>query len=337
MSHEIEARPPSELEAWLEAFLRDPGFLEAYPYSAAILAKLTPVADPSVGRMAVSLYDGRFFLHLNVESFLAEPQFLRGVLLHEVHHVVLGHLTHPKFAEVEEPELMDLAVEMSANEYIEELLPPAITCRAYAAVGIRAGQSTWERYEILVRWLQTTGKRPRPSPGEEGSGTIDDHRFFGRGKAMPGAVAQTAILVDRAVSESREERARKKPAPLPPPKAKGRGRIKPSPAPPVEDDPDGMISTRRTAPATMSRVVSSSRGVLRGGSSKSSSRPPARRRRSWIGAPPSRSSWRARVRRSTLGRVRAGASRIVSSRCRGGAGSRADRRTRACWWRSTRR
>ena len=109
----------AELEAWLEGFLRDPGFLHAYPYYAAILGMLAPVNDPSVGRMAVSLHDGHFFLHLNVAAFVEEPQFLRGVLLHEVHHVVLGHLTHPKFAAVEEPELMDLAIEMSANEHIE--------------------------------------------------------------------------------------------------------------------------------------------------------------------------------------------------------------------------
>jgi predicted metal-dependent peptidase len=212
----------SELEAWLEAFLRDPGFLESYPYYAAILAKLTPVADPSVGRMAVSLHDGRFYLHLNVDSFMSEPQFLRGVLLHEVHHIALGHLTHPKFTEVEEPELMDLAVEMSANEYIEEVLPPAITCRVYSSVGIRPGQSTWERYEILVRCLQTTGKRPRPSPGDGSTGTIDDHRFLARGKAAPGAIAQTAILLERAVTEAREERARKRP-----PSTKSKGRSKP--------------------------------------------------------------------------------------------------------------
>ncbi len=227
----------SELETWLEAFLRDPAFLEAYPYYAAILAKLTPVADPSVSRMAVSLYDGRFFLHLNVESFMQEPHFLRGVLLHEVHHIVLGHLTHPKFVDVAEPELMDLAVEMSANEFIEEQLPPAVTCRAYSAIGIRPGQSTWERYEILVRCLHTTGKRPRPQPGEQGSGTVDDHRLFARGKAVvPGGVAQTAILVDRAVTESREERARQRPPPPAPPK-KGRGRARVT-APPAEIDDD---------------------------------------------------------------------------------------------------
>jgi predicted metal-dependent peptidase len=203
---ERSAATPSELETWLDAFVRDPAFLEAYPYYAAILAKLTPVADPSVSRMAVSLHDGRFYLHVNVDAFVREPQYLRGVLLHEVHHVVLGHLAHPKFAECEEPELMDLAIEMSANEYIEEELPPAITWRAYAAVGMRAHQSTRERYDLLMKHLEGTGSRPRPGAGEKPAGTLDDHRFLGRGEASPGGVAQTALLIDRAVTESPRER-----------------------------------------------------------------------------------------------------------------------------------
>ena len=78
-------RTRSEIEQWLDGFLQEAAFLEKYPYYAAVLAKLSPVADPSVSRMAVSLVDGRFFLHVNVDAFVAEPQFLRGVLLHEVH------------------------------------------------------------------------------------------------------------------------------------------------------------------------------------------------------------------------------------------------------------
>lgn len=202
----------SDLETWLDGFVRDPSFLEAYPYYAAILAKITPVGDPSVKRMAISLHDGRLYLHVNIESFMAEPQFLRGVLLHEVHHVVLGHLTHPKFVDVEEPELMDLAVEMSANEYIEEPLPPAVTCRAYSAVGIRPGQSTRERYEILVDHVRKTRARPRPTPGENGTGTVDEHRFLARGRVAPGGVAQTALLVANAVNEFRAEEEEEDPS-----------------------------------------------------------------------------------------------------------------------------
>lgn len=199
-----------EIEAWLEGFVRDPGFLEAYPYYAAVLAKLAPVADPSVKRMAVSLHDGRFYLHVNVESFIAEPQYLRGILLHEVHHVVLGHLTHPKFADVEEPELMELAVEMSANENVEEPLPDPITWRQYSACGVRAGQSTMEKYEALVSHLRKTGARPRPQAGSSGprGGTaagmqpLDDHRFLRRGDRSPGGVTQNALLLSRAVEEA---------------------------------------------------------------------------------------------------------------------------------------
>jgi len=202
----VEQRPRTELEAWLDAFLRDRIFLDRYRYYAAVLAKMTPVADPSVARMAVSLHNGRFFLHINVDAFLREPQYLRGVLLHEVHHVVLGHLTHPKFAEAVEPELMELAIEMSANEYIEEPLPNPITWRAYAAAGIRAGQSTIERYERLLAIARETSKRARPDRGESGDdpAMIDDHRFLRRGDRAPGGVQQTRDLLERAISDVKD-------------------------------------------------------------------------------------------------------------------------------------
>jgi predicted metal-dependent peptidase len=201
----VEERPRTELEAWLDAFLRDRIFLERYRYYAAVLAKMVPVADPSVARMAVSLHEARFFLHINVDAFLREPQYLRGVLLHEVHHVVLGHLTHPKFADAVEPELMELAIEMSANEYIEEPLPNPITWRAYAAVGIRAGQSTLERYEHLLEAARGTSRRPRPDRGESGDdpAMIDDHRFLRMGDRAPGGVQQTRDLLQRAVADAK--------------------------------------------------------------------------------------------------------------------------------------
>jgi predicted metal-dependent peptidase len=202
----------SELATWLDAFLREPTFLAKYPYYVAILAKMSPVADPSVTRMAVSLHAGRFYLHINVDAFLAEPQYLRGVLLHEVHHVVLGHLTHPKFEIAAEPELMDLALETSANEYIEEPLPNPIVWRAYAAAGMRAGQSTIERYETLVAHLRTTGARPRPAPGSGGThgtpGPLDDHRFLRQGERLPGGVPQTESLVRDALENANPSSAR---------------------------------------------------------------------------------------------------------------------------------
>jgi predicted metal-dependent peptidase len=193
----------TDLGAWLDAFLRDPGFLERYPYYAAILARLHPVADPSVQRMAVSLHDARFYLHVNVDSFIAEPQYLRGVLLHEVHHIALGHLGHPRFTEADEAELMDLALEMSANEYIEEPLPNPVTWQAYAAIGIRAGQSSIERYHLLVEAHRSGAfdQRPGQGPRHDHSSRADDHRYLKRRERDPGAVEHTRKLVQDAIDQ----------------------------------------------------------------------------------------------------------------------------------------
>ncbi|MEO7329724.1 MAG: VWA-like domain-containing protein [Minicystis sp.] len=200
----MSAERPSEIEAFLAAFTHDPVFLARYPHYAAVLARLIPVADPSVSRMAVSFERGRFYLHVNVESFLREPQYLRGVLLHEVHHVVLGHLSHPKFADAAEPELMDLALEMSANEHIEEPLPNPIVWRAYSVAGIRAGQSTIERYEKLREALREGGFKARPVPGL-GQERADDHRFLQSPARDPGAIEQTRQLLEKAGIEAEEQ------------------------------------------------------------------------------------------------------------------------------------
>lgn len=194
----------SEIQSFLEGFTHDPAFLERYPYYAAILARLIPVADPSVARMAVSFDGRRFYLHVNVDSFLSEPQYLRGILLHEVHHVVLGHLSHPKFEGAAEPELMDLAMEMSANEYIEEPLPNPIVWRAYAAAGIRAGQSTMDRYDRLREALKDGAFKARPVPGI-GQDRADDHRFLRAPARDPGAVEQTRQLLEKATAEAKEQ------------------------------------------------------------------------------------------------------------------------------------
>jgi hypothetical protein len=117
-----------------------------------------------------------------------------------VHHVVLGHLSHAKFAGAAEPELMDLALEMSANEHIEEPLPDPIVWQAYAAAGIRAGQSTLERYQKLVDALRGGAFRERPVPGL-GKDRADDHRFLRRPTRDPGAVEHARRLLQEAADE----------------------------------------------------------------------------------------------------------------------------------------
>ncbi len=185
------------LSGWLDGFLRAPGFLRKYPYYAAVLARFEPVADPSVRGLAVSLHGGRFYLHVNVDSFVATPQHLTGMLLHEVHHVVLGHLSHERFRDVTSPRIMELAMEMSANEYIEEPLPdpplgPRIEWQLFKRQGLRAGQSTMERYRLLLE--------VDPS-GTIGETTVDDHRPWHKGPPHPGAVEQARRLLQEAIEE----------------------------------------------------------------------------------------------------------------------------------------
>ncbi|MCB9635433.1 MAG: hypothetical protein H6721_25210 [Sandaracinus sp.] len=156
-----------ELGEWLRGFVFEGGFLARYPYYAHVIAGLDAVRDPSVERMAVSFRrvpgrGGRFFLHVNVEAVAREPQFVRGLLLHEVHHVVLGHLTHPKYFGVAHPELLSMAMEASANEYVDEALPSPLLWEHFREVGFRARQSTMERYELLVA-ARADGEEPRPS------------------------------------------------------------------------------------------------------------------------------------------------------------------------------
>jgi predicted metal-dependent peptidase len=136
----------------LHEFIGTPDFLRRYPCYAAILGRMEPYEDPSVRVMAVSKNNRRFRLHINTDYFAAEPQYLLGVLLHEVHHVVLGHLTRSRFRGVAHPDLMTLAMEISANEYIKERLPEgAITWRQCGQVGLGPNQSTLHRYDRLVR------------------------------------------------------------------------------------------------------------------------------------------------------------------------------------------
>lgn len=155
--------------AWLHDYVQKPAFVHRYPYYAFTLAAMKVVADPAVEVMAVSASLGKFYLHVNINFFARQPQFLDGVLLHEVHHVVLGHITEPRFRGLPHPDLMDLAMEMSANEFIREKLPlHPVLWQDYASLGVQRGQSTLERYAILVKSREVG----RPIPKGE---FVDDH------------------------------------------------------------------------------------------------------------------------------------------------------------------
>jgi len=206
-------RSKSALQGWLDAFVREDAFLSRYPYYAHVLASLEPVADPSVPFMGVSLHGvpglgGRYYLHVNVDALRHAPQFLRGLLLHEVHHIVLGHLAHPRFFGAAQPDLMGLAQEMSANEHIEEPLPSPVLVSHFERFGVRPGQSTLERYDRLCQ-ARAEGLQPRPA---RDTAEIDEHRWCDAPRPPEGGLATTRAMLEQSLSRgvADAERARER-------------------------------------------------------------------------------------------------------------------------------
>jgi predicted metal-dependent peptidase len=198
----------SKIEDWMRHYVVSSGFARKYPYYAAVLARLTPVESPWVDVMAVEARGARVYLHVNVSFFIANLQYLWGVLLHEVHHVVLGHLTNPALRQAEDWAAMELAMEIGANEYIRDPLPgqPPVWQR-YQHLGLAAGQSTRERYRLLAD-ARAAGRSHRPPA------PIDDHIAGGVGRGPsrepgPGRAAhrRLARLVREAVEEAGREPA----------------------------------------------------------------------------------------------------------------------------------
>src|SRR3569832_468171 len=99
-------------------------------------ARLDVVLDPLISSMGVSLHGRRFYLHANPEYVIKYPKFLRGILLHEIHHIDLGHLTNPRLQDVTHYDLMEIAKEVSANDFIDEPLPSPITWQEFERYGL---------------------------------------------------------------------------------------------------------------------------------------------------------------------------------------------------------
>jgi predicted metal-dependent peptidase len=203
------ALPTLDLRAWLDRFVREERFLERYPYYAHVLAAIEPVLDPSVPLMGVSLHPAagrgaRYYLHVNVEELAREPQYLRGILLHEVHHIVLGHLAHPKFFNVAHKELMQIAQETSANEHIEEPLPHPVLWQHFERLGLRAGQSTLERYEKLCA-ARAEGKEPQYA---RDSAPVDEHSWHEQAAPEPSGLSETRQVIERARDQGADDAER---------------------------------------------------------------------------------------------------------------------------------
>ncbi len=172
---------------WFDRWLEASGFVARFPHYAGVLARMDPRSTRAVDTMAVALQRprdprSRIDLMVNTAYFEDHPEYMAGILLHEIQHVVLGHLTSARIHAVEAPRVMEVAMEVSANEPITDPLPGGIHLRDFEAVGLRAGQSTPERYALLLEAFRDG--RLRFVEWEHRM--IDSHRP-GRGGASAGA------------------------------------------------------------------------------------------------------------------------------------------------------
>ena len=142
-------------DGWFERWLVETELLTRYPQYTGIVARMDPIATTAVATMAVALRrsdapHARIQLLVNRAYFDAEPDYRAGILLHEIQHLVLGHLSNPAFHYVRHPRVMEIAMELSANEQVPEPVPGGIHVSMFDEFGVRHGQSTMQRYGLLA-------------------------------------------------------------------------------------------------------------------------------------------------------------------------------------------
>lgn len=132
-----------------------------YPFHARVLERFQLLASTSLETMGVTARNAGVALTFNPAFALGlDADTLGGVLLHEVHHVVLGHLgLNP--ADYPDHWAFTVAVEVSANEFVTEPLPKgAIRLQDFPT--LPAMESFQQRYRRLA---QQTARMPLHGPG----------------------------------------------------------------------------------------------------------------------------------------------------------------------------
>ena len=134
-----------------------------YPFHARVLERFRPRADPQVGTMGVGFRDERLELVFRPEFVLGlTAEELGGVLLHEVMHVVLGHVTADPDA-FPDHAARTIAEETTVNEFIREPLPGQPIVLAMFP-RLPPNESTAERYRRLAGRVPRKWQARLPSP-----------------------------------------------------------------------------------------------------------------------------------------------------------------------------
>jgi len=159
---------------------------DKYVFHCRVLEQFKIQERPSVCTLAAMVAGDDILLLYNANFVLDTPMAqLPSLLLHEVHHVVFGHIC-AKSVDYPDRWARVVAEEVTANEFIKEPLPDdAILLKDFPC--LIAMQSTHERYEILkqetvrakiaIPVSQALGDGP-----ESGKGALDDHSVWEEGE-----------------------------------------------------------------------------------------------------------------------------------------------------------
>ena len=177
----VSSRDDASYEALIVIRRAAAHLADAYPFHAALLSRWVVVVNRSVATAAVTARLDAVYVVFNVDFVLSiSADELRGVLHHELNHVLFGHIFVPPdrfpdhWARI-------VSTEVTVNEWVSEPLPGApIVLALYPE--LPPGEDTDTRYERLAG---TVPDAPEP---------LDDHDAW-EGARADGAGAMLAATV----------------------------------------------------------------------------------------------------------------------------------------------
>jgi predicted metal-dependent peptidase len=179
---------------------------EKYPFHCKVLEQFKVRERPAVGTMAVTVSGDSILLLYNAGFVLGAPMAqLVGMLLHETHHVVLGHVVADP-SDYPDRWARTVAEEVTANEFVKEPLPDGgILLKDFPV--LRPMQSTDERYNQLKHEVVRAQIRSPQGPtvGADGQScvgsTLDDHTVWEEEQRDPQQAKETvqAVVCDAVV------------------------------------------------------------------------------------------------------------------------------------------
>ena len=171
-----------------------------YPFHAKTLERFNLRAQADVPTMGVAFVGDDLLLLYSPAFVLGRPlDQLVGVLLHEIHHVIFGHLLMDP-ADYPDEWARTVAEEVTVNEFVTEPLPKGVI-KLKQFPKLPARESTDRRYQRLKR----IGKRlPLSSPAALLSGQLGNAGANGNG-AGQNKDARGNVLDDHSVWQTVRE------------------------------------------------------------------------------------------------------------------------------------